>query len=65
MVLFGKIFKEENVSVMGTIGILDQLYDGDYIGREEYLESLNLLHRYDGGKVWLLEEGLVKRSDTL
>lgn len=60
-----KVAKEENVSVIGTIGILDQLYDGTYIGREEYLESLKLLHRYDGGKVRLPEEELVRRIETL
>lgn len=61
---FRKAAKEENVSVMGTIGILNQLYDGAYIGREEYLECLKLLHRYKGGKVRLPEE-LVRRIETL
>lgn len=46
-----KATKEENVSVIGTIGILDLLYGGAYIGRERYLECLKLLHRYNGGKV--------------
>lgn len=60
-----KAAKEENVAVMGTIGILDQLYDGAYIGREEYLGCLKLLHRYNGGKVRLPEEELVRRIETL
>lgn len=58
-----KAAKEEDVSVMGTIGILDQLYDGAYIGREEYLECLKRLQRYNGGRVRLPEEELVKRIE--
>lgn len=60
-----RYLNEGNVAVMGTIGILDQLYDGAYIEREEYLECLKLLHRYNGRKVRLPEEELVKRIDTL
>lgn len=60
-----KAAKRENVSVMGTIGILDQLYGGAYIEREEYLECLKLLHRYNGGKVRMPEEELVRRIETL
>ena len=58
-----KAAKSENVPVVGTIGILDQLYDGGYIARAEYLECLRQLHRYNGGKVRLPEEKLRKRLE--
>lgn len=32
--------QSEGVNVMGTIGVLDQLYGGTYIETEEYLECL-------------------------
>lgn len=56
-----KVAQAEGVSVIGTISILDQLYDGDYIVREEYLECLKRLQQYNGGKVRLPEKELEKR----
>lgn len=43
----------EGVNVMGTIGILDQLYDGRYIEDEEYTECIQRLIDKNGGKVRL------------
>lgn len=53
--------QEEEVPVIGTIGILDQLYDGDYIAREEYLQCLKKLQQYNGGRVRLPGKELEKR----
>lgn len=55
--------KAEGVTVIGTIGILDQLYDGDYIAREEYLQCLKRLQHYNGGKVRLPRKELEKRIE--
>lgn len=59
--LLRKAAQAEGVSVMRTIGIHDQLYDGAYIAREEYLECLKLLQQYNGGKVRLPGKELAKR----
>lgn len=56
-----KAAQSEGVTVIGTIGILDQLYNGDYIVREEYLECLKRLQHYNGGKVRLPAGELEKR----
>lgn len=56
-----KAAQAEGVPVIGTIGILDQLYDGAYIEREEYLECLKRLQQYNGGKVRLPGKELEKR----
>ena len=53
--------QREGISVMGTIGILDQLYEGVYIGKEEYLECLNRLQKYNGGKIRLPKKELELR----
>lgn len=58
-----KAAQEEEVPVIGTIGILDQLYDGAYIEREEYLECLKRLQQYNGGKVRLPGKELEKRIE--
>lgn len=61
--LLRKAAQAEGVSVMRTIGILDQLYGGAYIAREEYLECLKLLQQYNGGKVRLPGKELEKRIE--
>ncbi|MBD5492525.1 MAG: PIN domain-containing protein [Lachnospiraceae bacterium] len=58
-----KAAQAEGVAVIGTISILDQLYDGDYIAREEYLECLKKLQQYNGGKVRLPGKELEKRIE--
>lgn len=55
------LVEAELTAVIGTIGILDQLYDGAYIEREEYLECLKRLQQYNGGKVRLPGKELEKR----
>ncbi|MCM1122759.1 MAG: hypothetical protein NC416_09250 [Eubacterium sp.] len=60
-----KAARSEGVSVMGTIGILDRLYDGAYIEREEYLRCLKRLQKYNGGKVRLPGIELERRIEEL
>ena len=43
----------EGVTVMGTIGILDQLHSGKHIEDEEYAECIQKLLEKNGGKVRL------------
>lgn len=43
----------EDVKVMGTIGILDQLYTGNYIESEEYTVCIQRLMNKNGGKIRL------------
>ena len=38
-----KAAKKEQVEVMGTIGLLDRLYEGSYISESEYQDSLHAL----------------------
>lgn len=45
----------ERVTVMGTIGILDQLHNGKYIEDKEYAECIQRLIDKNGGKVRLPE----------
>lgn len=55
--------QSEGVNVMGTIGVLDQLYGGTYIETEEYLECLKRLQHYNGGRVRLPAKELEKRVE--
>ena len=48
---------------MGTIGILDQLLEGQYIENEEFFYCINELLKYNGGKVRLPENELKKRLE--
>ena len=43
----------EGVAVMGTIGVLDQLYLENHIGKEEYKNCIQKLLEKNGGKVRL------------
>ena len=56
-----KAAEQENVTVLGTIGILDQLYEGAYIERAEYIDCLKELLENNGKKVRLPEKELEKR----
>ncbi|MCD7711646.1 MAG: PIN domain-containing protein [Firmicutes bacterium] len=51
----------EGVEVMGTIGILDRLYDGNYIDEEEFHHCIGELMEHNGGKVRLPVAELKKR----
>lgn len=58
-----KAAEKENVAVIGTIGVLDQLLEGNYIEKNEYIECMKELQKYNGSKVRLPENELQKRID--
>lgn len=60
-----KAAQAEGVAVIGTIGVLDQLYEGMYIEKTEYLECLEKLKFHNGGKVRLPGKELEKRLEKL
>ena len=60
-----KAAKEEGVEVIGTIGVLDQLYGGSYIMKEEYINCMKELQKNNGKKVRLPEDELQKRIGKL
>lgn len=55
----------EGVSVMGTIGLLDKLYEDGKITSEEYRECLLLLVKVNGREVRLPYAELQKRLDRI
>lgn len=59
-----KVALEEGVTVIGTIGILDRLYEGAYIDKEEYVNCLKALLENNGRRVRLPEKELQKRVDN-
>ena len=63
--LLRKAAELENVKVIGTIGILDELFDGEYINAEQYMYCLNELRKYNGQKIRLPEQEIQKRLDSL
>ena len=60
-----KAAEQECVSVIGTIGVLDRLYEGAYIEKDEYLNCLKSLIENNGKKVRLPAEELQKRVDNV
>lgn len=58
-----KAAQSEGVTVLGTIGVLDQLYNGMYIEKVEYMECLKKLKFYNGGKVRLPAKELERRME--
>lgn len=48
-----KAAKSENINIFGTIGILDQLLDGNYIAEHEYERCLLELQKHNGQEVRL------------
>lgn len=56
-----KAAKAEGVQVMGTIGILDQLIDGNHINLEDFQCCIKELLKHNGKKVRLPEKELKKR----
>ena len=51
----------EGIPVMGTIGLLDKLYDENKISSKEYVECLYLLKKANGMEVRLPMDELDKR----
>ncbi len=60
-----KAAKREDVVIMGTLGILDQLYAEGQIDTEEFRRCLESLKAYNGGFVRLPKEELEKRLASL
>ena len=60
-----KAAEQEKVPVIGTIGILDQLYEGKHIEKEEYVCCIEELLKNNGQKVRLPEKELQKRLDNV
>ena len=58
-----KAAEQENVTVVGTIGVLDRLLDGNYIERAEYIDCIRELQKNNGRKVRLPEKELQKRLE--
>jgi len=59
-----KAAKAEGVEFIGTIGIIDQMYESKIIDKAEYVMCLKGLLEHNGGIVRLPEEELVKRIKT-
>lgn len=57
--------KQESVKVMGTIGVLDQLYQNKYIPACEYQYSLLELKRHNHGVVRLPDSEIKSRLERL
>ena len=55
--------KEEGVTLIGTIGILDELRTGKYIDDGEYLDCLQRLKDDTSGKIRLPRKVLQERID--
>lgn len=60
-----KAVEKEGVTVIGTIGVLDQLYRNKYITENVYLDCLKRLKLYNGGKVRLPGKELDKRIEAI
>ncbi len=59
-----KAAEQENVAVIGTIGILDRLFGGNYIEKEEYLYCLKELQKINGKNRRLPEKEQQKRVEN-
>ena len=60
-----KAAEKEGVQVIGTIGILDKLYNENYVTKDEYKECLEDLKSNNGGKIRLPEKELEKRIEEV
>jgi len=57
--------ESEDVCVIGTIGILDQLHETEVISSDEYAEIIKKLQKENGGKVRLPAKALTERLENL
>lgn len=57
--------KRENVDIVGTLGILDQLFDGNFINEMEFEYCLKELERLNKKIVRLPDNEIKKRLDKL
>lgn len=56
---------KEGVSIIGTLGVLDKLYEGNYITSNEYVYCLSEFLKRNGGEVRLPNSELKKRIEEL
>ena len=56
---------QEHVPVIGTLGILDACYKGNFISVAEYTYCLKSLQAHNGGEVRLPPQELTKRIESL
>lgn len=55
----------ENVNVLGTLGILDELLAGNYINKDEYKFCLSKFLKYNGDKIRLPKHDIISRLKNL
>lgn len=60
-----KAADKEGVPVLGTIGLLDKLFEGQYITHGEYRRCLEELQKHNGIKVRLPSAELQKRLERI
>ncbi len=60
-----KAAQKEGVSILGTLGLLDKLFKGDYITQAEYKYCLSELQKHNGRVVRLPREEIQKRLDNI
>ena len=60
-----KAAKKEGVEVIGTIKLLDMLFENQIVDQIEYVECLRLFLTHNGGFIRLPTEELLKRIDQL
>lgn len=60
-----KAAEQEDVRVIGTIGILDELYCGEYIDAQQYTYCLTEFKKHNGQKVRLPEKEIQRRLERL
>ena len=57
--------EERAIARVGMIGVLDQLYQREYIDKEVYLECLLRLQEFNGGKVRLPAKEIGRRIEEI
>ena len=60
-----KAAKEEGVSLLGSIGILDRLWAQGFVSKEEYAQCLEMYYEMARGVVRLPKQEFKKRIDKL
>lgn len=55
----------EGVQVIGSVGLLDQLLDGEHITTGQYLECLQLWQKQNGGHIRLPQRALDERIERV
>jgi predicted nucleic acid-binding protein len=53
--------KIEGVKIIGTLGILDQLLEGEFVSKPEYKYCLKELQKHNGIKIWLPKGEITSR----